>query len=69
MRLAGFVHRDISPGNCLIYKGQTKISDLEYARTYAAPGIGAAPLTGTPGFMAVEYQVKIIFLTSSNLST
>ncbi len=45
MRLAGFVHRDISPGNCLIYKGQTKISDLEYARTYAAPGIGTAPLT------------------------
>ncbi|KAF8909122.1 hypothetical protein CPB85DRAFT_1562600 [Mucidula mucida] len=56
MRLAGFVHRDISPGNCLIYKGQTKISDLEYARPYAAPGHGAAPLTGTPGFMAVEYQ-------------
>ncbi|KAF8867934.1 kinase-like domain-containing protein [Mucidula mucida] len=56
MRLAGFVHRDISPGNCLIYKGQTKISDLEYARPYAAPGHGTAPLTGTPGFMAVEYQ-------------
>ncbi|KAF9032654.1 hypothetical protein BDZ89DRAFT_1063276 [Hymenopellis radicata] len=46
-----------NPGNCLIYKGQTKISDLEYARPYAAPGHGAAPLTGTPGFMAVEYQV------------
>ncbi|KAF8869095.1 hypothetical protein CPB85DRAFT_1401682 [Mucidula mucida] len=56
MRLAGFVHRDISPGNCLIFNGQTKISDLEYARPYAAPGHGAAPLTGTPGFMAVEYQ-------------
>ncbi|KAF8868836.1 hypothetical protein CPB85DRAFT_1361542 [Mucidula mucida] len=42
---AGFVHRDISPGNCLIYNGQTKISDLEYARPYAAPGHGAAPLT------------------------
>ncbi|KAF9032716.1 hypothetical protein BDZ89DRAFT_1063357, partial [Hymenopellis radicata] len=57
MRLAGFVHGDISPGNCLIYKGQTKISDLEYARPYAFPGHGAAPLIGTPGFMAVEYQV------------
>ncbi|KAF8872559.1 hypothetical protein CPB85DRAFT_1349694, partial [Mucidula mucida] len=56
LRLAGFVHRDISPGNCLIYNGQTKISDLEYARPYAAPGHGAAPLMGTPGFMAVEYQ-------------
>ncbi|KAF8891895.1 hypothetical protein CPB85DRAFT_1331961, partial [Mucidula mucida] len=59
MRLAGFVHRDISPGNCLIFEGQTKISDLEYTRPYAAPGHGAAPLPyGTPGFMAVEYQMQ-----------
>ncbi|KAF8868829.1 hypothetical protein CPB85DRAFT_1361524 [Mucidula mucida] len=55
MRLAGFVHRDISPGNCLIYNGQTKISDLEYARRYAAPVNGPAPLTGTPGFMAFNF--------------
>ncbi|KAF8891899.1 hypothetical protein CPB85DRAFT_248345 [Mucidula mucida] len=58
MRLAGFVHRDISPGNCLIFEGQTKISDLEYTRQYAGPVHGAAPLTGTPGFMAVEYQMQ-----------
>ncbi|KAF8867430.1 hypothetical protein CPB85DRAFT_1264456, partial [Mucidula mucida] len=32
LRLAGFVHCDISPGNCLTYNGQTNISDLEYAR-------------------------------------
>ncbi|KAF8891896.1 hypothetical protein CPB85DRAFT_248297 [Mucidula mucida] len=56
LRLAGFVHRDISPGNCLIYEGQMKISDLEYARKYISQGKNITPLTGTPGFMAVEYQ-------------
>ncbi|KAF8909069.1 hypothetical protein CPB85DRAFT_1414454 [Mucidula mucida] len=56
MRLAGFVHRDISPGNCLMYERQIKISDLEYARRYESQGKGLAPLTGTPGFMAIEYQ-------------
>lgn len=36
MRLAGFVHGDISAGNCLWHKtsGQGKISNLEYARLY-----------------------------------
>ncbi len=36
LRLAGYVHRDISPGNVLFVKNekgalQIKISDLEYA--------------------------------------
>lgn len=34
MHMAGFVHRDISGGNCLWYNGQGKISDLEYAKLY-----------------------------------
>ncbi len=45
LRLAGFVHRDISPGNCLIYEGQMKISDLEYARKYISQGKNITPLT------------------------
>ncbi len=45
MRLVGFVHRDISPGNCLMYERQIKISDLEYARRYESQGKGLAPLT------------------------
>ncbi|KAF8909106.1 hypothetical protein CPB85DRAFT_1308462 [Mucidula mucida] len=61
VHLAGFVHRAISPGNCLLYKDQTKISDLESACPYHAapsPGHHAVPFTGTPPvFMAVEYQV------------
>lgn len=36
MRLAGYVHRDISSGNCMWYRaeGQGKISDLEFAVPY-----------------------------------
>ncbi|KAF8885914.1 hypothetical protein CPB85DRAFT_1459671 [Mucidula mucida] len=58
MRLAGFIHRDISPGNCLMYMEERhiKISDLEYARRYDSQCQSILPLTGTPGFMAVEYQ-------------
>ncbi|KAF8875545.1 hypothetical protein CPB85DRAFT_540785 [Mucidula mucida] len=62
LRLAGYVHRDISPGNVLFVKNekgalQIKISDLEYARSYGAESSNATPLTGTPGYMAVEYQL------------
>ncbi|KAF8875550.1 hypothetical protein CPB85DRAFT_1345532 [Mucidula mucida] len=57
LRLAGYVHRDISPGNVLFVKNEKgalpiKISDLEYARSY-----GAESSNGTPGYMAVEYQL------------
>ncbi|KAF8878388.1 hypothetical protein CPB85DRAFT_1342652 [Mucidula mucida] len=53
----GLCHRDISPGNVLFVKNekgalQIKISDLEYARSY-----GAESSNGTPGYMAVEYQL------------
>ncbi|KAF8998347.1 hypothetical protein BDZ89DRAFT_1083236, partial [Hymenopellis radicata] len=53
----GYVHRAISPGNCLVGKDssgelQTKISDLEYARPYGAESFNVEP--GTSGFMAVE---------------
>ena len=36
MRLAGYVHRDISGGNCMWYRtgGRGKISDLEFAKPY-----------------------------------
>ncbi len=51
LRLAGYVHRDISPGNCLVFKDpssgefQLKISDLEYARVYGADSSNVVPLT------------------------
>ena len=30
----GYVHRDISPGNIIIYKGHAKLNDLEFAKEY-----------------------------------
>ena len=29
---AGFVHRDMSPGNIIVVGGKAKISDLEFAK-------------------------------------
>ncbi|EIW83350.1 hypothetical protein CONPUDRAFT_164312 [Coniophora puteana RWD-64-598 SS2] len=61
MRQAGWVHRDISGGNCLWHPGTTqgKLADLEYARPYKHNSMLIHdPKTGTPAFMAVEYQER-----------
>ncbi|EIW83346.1 hypothetical protein CONPUDRAFT_121867 [Coniophora puteana RWD-64-598 SS2] len=61
MRQAGWVHRDISGGNCLWHPGskQGKLADLEYARPYKHNSMLIHdPKTGTPAFMAVEYQER-----------
>ena len=36
MRMAGFVHRDVSTGNCLWHAASSrgKLSDIEYARPF-----------------------------------
>ena len=34
MRIAGYVHRDVSAGNCLFYEGSGKLADLEYSKRY-----------------------------------
>ncbi|KAF9038904.1 hypothetical protein BDZ89DRAFT_1110210 [Hymenopellis radicata] len=71
LRLAGYVHRDISPGNCLYIRDsseviQIKISDLEYARPYSRESSHTVPITGTPGFMAVESQcLRHLFIPES----
>ncbi|KAJ7221683.1 hypothetical protein GGX14DRAFT_492611 [Mycena pura] len=59
--LAGFVHRDISPGNLLLYRNERgivgKLSDFEYAKLFPRPREdepAGDPKTGTPGFVAVE---------------
>ncbi|KAL0066140.1 hypothetical protein AAF712_006764 [Marasmius tenuissimus] len=55
MCLAGYVHRDVSPGNCLLCaEGQGKVSDLEYAKHEATWSVHD-PITGTKDFTAVEY--------------
>ncbi|KAG2009028.1 other/FunK1 protein kinase [Coprinopsis cinerea AmutBmut pab1-1] len=61
MFLAGWVHRDISPGNILVYRGEqgspsvVKLSDLEHAKRYPDPeATGEDRITGTPYFIACE---------------
>ncbi|EIW83947.1 hypothetical protein CONPUDRAFT_99596 [Coniophora puteana RWD-64-598 SS2] len=67
MRLAGWVHRDISGGNCLWHPEaeQGKLTDLEYARPYKhSCKLPYDPRTGTPAFMAVEYQRREYLYTT-----
>ncbi|KAG8840137.1 hypothetical protein FRB96_009595, partial [Tulasnella sp. 330] len=67
--LAGWVHRDISAGNILLYKwsetnSRGKLGDLEYAREYVydpSGTIGGDPKTGTAIFMPVEIRKQNTF--------
>ena len=34
MKTAGYVHRDVSAGNCLFYQSSGKLADLEYSKLY-----------------------------------
>ncbi|KAF8813209.1 hypothetical protein BYT27DRAFT_7181632 [Phlegmacium glaucopus] len=53
----GYVHRDISPGNIIIYNGRAKLSDLEFAKEYGS-GTSNNIRTGTYNFMAVEVETS-----------
>ncbi|KAJ6620770.1 hypothetical protein B0H10DRAFT_1945821 [Mycena sp. CBHHK59/15] len=67
LRVAGFIHQDVSAGNILWYNcrrpmtadidksGIAKVSDLEDCREYESV-TSLDPKTGTPNFMSVEYQ-------------
>ncbi|KZV74193.1 hypothetical protein PENSPDRAFT_648199 [Peniophora sp. CONT] len=57
MRKAGWVHRDVSGDNCMYYEGRGILADLEYDKSYGELS-ASDPKTGTPDFMAVEYQTK-----------
>ncbi|KAL1665536.1 hypothetical protein GGF50DRAFT_114067 [Schizophyllum commune] len=69
-RRAGYMHRDISPGNvmlqalptaseatCLSEQYITKVADLEYAKAYSRARQDD-PITGTALFMSVELQAR-----------
>ncbi|TRM55267.1 hypothetical protein BD626DRAFT_588952 [Schizophyllum amplum] len=54
-----WIHRDISSGNLLSYKGHGKLGDLEYAKEFNLNvGGHSDPKTGTPFFMAVEIEKR-----------
>ncbi|KAJ7207112.1 hypothetical protein GGX14DRAFT_698270 [Mycena pura] len=69
--LARFVHRDISPGNVLLYRhaGRCigKLSDFEYAKPFSMnESVARNPKTGTPGFISVEVCLqRYLFLPPS----
>ncbi|TEB24193.1 hypothetical protein FA13DRAFT_1792094 [Coprinellus micaceus] len=59
---AGWVHRDISCGNVLIWTDgdgnkHGKLGDLEYAKRYPSMGGSPDPKTGTAYFMPVEIML------------
>ncbi|KAJ7207104.1 hypothetical protein GGX14DRAFT_636222 [Mycena pura] len=61
--LAGFVHRDISPGNVLLHRHaggcNGKLSDFEYAKPFSRDDpVARDPKTGTPGFISVEVYLQ-----------
>ncbi|KAF5342229.1 hypothetical protein D9611_002093 [Ephemerocybe angulata] len=53
LRKAGYIHRDISPGNCLIYGSKGKLSDLEFCKPFSEPGSHDS-FSGTTEFAAAE---------------
>ncbi|KAF9440094.1 hypothetical protein P691DRAFT_169037 [Macrolepiota fuliginosa MF-IS2] len=63
MYIAGWLHRDVSTGNILIFvNGETvtgKLSDLEYAKEFGSTAAHSDPKTGTPYFMALELLTGI----------
>ncbi|KAF8811241.1 hypothetical protein BYT27DRAFT_7336283 [Phlegmacium glaucopus] len=53
----GYVHRDVSPGNIIIYNGRAKLNDLEFAKEYGTVTSNNVR-TGTYNFMAVEVETS-----------
>ncbi|KAJ3857428.1 hypothetical protein EV368DRAFT_77782 [Lentinula lateritia] len=63
-RVAGFIHRDLSGGNTLFFEDRGIISDLEYSKSYNEVS-SLDSKTGTPDFMAAEYQANVFFFLPS----
>ncbi|CCM05348.1 uncharacterized protein FIBRA_07562 [Fibroporia radiculosa] len=57
---AGWVHRDLSTGNILIFNGKIKLADFEYAKQVDIPSSHDIR-TGTADFMAVEVDLQHYF--------
>ncbi|KAJ3856785.1 hypothetical protein EV368DRAFT_78363 [Lentinula lateritia] len=68
LRVAGFIHHNLSGGNTLFFEGRGIISDLEYSKRYNEVS-SHDPKTGTPDFMAAEYQANYFFFLPSPTDT
>ncbi|EAU89800.1 other/FunK1 protein kinase [Coprinopsis cinerea okayama7 len=75
MFCAGWIHRDISPGNILAWRAsesepwQAKLSDLEYSKKLPYTGPASRdPKTGTPYFMPCEVLKGAYFLPRSTVN-
>ncbi|KAJ3815640.1 hypothetical protein F5876DRAFT_61400 [Lentinula aff. lateritia] len=68
LRVAGFIHHDLSGGNTLFFEGRGIISDLEYCKSYNEVS-SHDPKTGTPDYMATEYQANFFFFLPSPTNT
>ncbi|KAF6765825.1 hypothetical protein DFP72DRAFT_1108795 [Ephemerocybe angulata] len=66
LRKAGYIHRDISPGNCLIYESHGKLSDLEFCKPFLAESKGDS-FSGTTEFMAAEVLTKRLLFRPEKL--
>ncbi|KAF8966229.1 hypothetical protein BDZ97DRAFT_2074195 [Flammula alnicola] len=55
MSRKGYVHRDISTGNIIMYEGRARLADLEFAKEYGTGTLNNVR-TGTFNFMAVEVE-------------
>ncbi|EAU89807.2 other/FunK1 protein kinase [Coprinopsis cinerea okayama7 len=69
MFCAGWVHRDVSPGNILTVRStpespwQVKMTDFEFATKFTHSGkVSASQVTGTPPFMACEIRTSTYIL-------
>ncbi|KAI8974041.1 hypothetical protein BD414DRAFT_498981 [Trametes punicea] len=68
--LISWIHRDVSSGNILYYKGRGILGDLEYAKEFnlAVGRRSQDPKTGTPIFMAVELHSGVAIYQESPFS-
>ncbi|KAF9445605.1 hypothetical protein P691DRAFT_734653 [Macrolepiota fuliginosa MF-IS2] len=69
--IAGWLHRDVSTGNILVFVDEEtvtgKLSDLEYAKEFSLTIARSDPKTGTPYFMAYELLTGVSFRKSQPL--
>ncbi|CCM06714.1 uncharacterized protein FIBRA_09004 [Fibroporia radiculosa] len=65
---AGWVHRDLSTGNILIFNGKVKLADFEYAKRLDEQADAHEIRTGTADFISVEVDRQQYFFTPRGIS-